>query len=641
MVAYPVLSCKVAFANNPYDHPLTFTELGPASGAGPGGLGWLRDFKSKRGRQRLLRSQSQFQAGTLNATLDNRDRRFDPTNTAGPYYPNVQPEKVIQIGATWAGTYYPIWTGFVDDWPQVWPGFSEGNVPLVATDLFKALSLARVLSPGYSASVLADSPVGYWRCGDVTGSPQLADSSTSNLPASLAGTAAPTFGGAGALPADPNTSVDLSGAAGILLPLPATPPTFTSGVTGSWMISFWINFTSLPSSIALLLSIPGGPEIFQYPSGDLLFASQDDVHTFTTGDLADGGLGTWHRVDVYTYWTGSVRDTIFLVDGAAIGNVVGPWNTYNPGSQVAFNLPGYTGSSSYTGSVDEIAVYTTTAPAAYSHINAQVALAEWYPGWTGTRVNQVLSTVGVPTTLANVDTGYTWCQADPTNLTTTKALEYLQKCEQTEQGQCFVGADGTLNFQDRYHRWRAPDNTVEVTFSDSAGGINFAMGGVTLNFDRAELFNEVPVTRRNGNEQDAVNTTSQTMYTNRTMPGLSDLLMATDLDALSCGQWIVADTAYPQLRVGDLIVDPTANPNLWPYVLGLEIGQLLTVTKTNVPGGGPSVSLTCRIEGIEHQVSPPRSWTTTFHVSLQNTQPWLVLDSTAYGYLDSGCRYGW
>ena len=167
------------------------------------------------------------------------------------------------------------------------------------------------------------------------------------------------------------------------------------------------------------------------------------------------------------------------------------------------------------------------------------------------------------------------------------------------------------------------------------------MGGVTLNFDRSELFNDVPVTRRNGVQQEAVNAASVTEFTNRTMPGLSDLMMATDADALYCAEWILADTAYPQLRVGDLILDPTLNDALWPLVLGLEIGNVVTVTKHNVPGGGTAPSLVCRLEGIEHQVDPPRAWKTTIHLSLVDTQPWFILNDPVMGLLDQGNRWGW
>ena len=61
----------------------------------------------------------------------------------------------------------------------------------------------------------------------------------------------------------------------------------------------------------------------------------------------------------------------------------------------------------------------------------------------------------------------------------------------------------------------------------------------------------------------------------------------------------------------------------------------------NVPGGGAAVALACRVEGIEHQIDPPRSWMTTWHLSLVGTQPWMLLDDPVLGQLDVGNRLGW
>jgi hypothetical protein len=52
------------------------------------------------GRQREL---ERFQPGTASFTLDNRDRRFDPENTAGPYYPNVVPMRHVRLISGYLG----------------------------------------------------------------------------------------------------------------------------------------------------------------------------------------------------------------------------------------------------------------------------------------------------------------------------------------------------------------------------------------------------------------------------------------------------------------------------------------------------------------------------------------------------------
>jgi hypothetical protein len=172
------------------------------------------------------------------------------------------------------------------------------------------------------------------------------------------------------------------------------------------------------------------------------------------------------------------------------------------------------------------------------------------------------------------------------------------------------------------------------------GELPYVMGGVTLNFDRMELFNDIQVTRRNGTLQTATNPASVLEFTDRTMQ-LSDLLMATDADALYCGEWILADTAYPQFRVGDLVLDPNTDDRLWPLVLGCEIGQVIVVNKRNIPGGGPAISLACRIEGIEHQIDAPKTWITKWHVSLMGTGHWGIYNDPVMGLYNGLCRWGW
>lgn len=58
---------------------------------------YVRQVEIERGRSNDLDS---FDIGTAYVELDNRDGRFNPTNTASPYYPNVKPRKQIRITGT-------------------------------------------------------------------------------------------------------------------------------------------------------------------------------------------------------------------------------------------------------------------------------------------------------------------------------------------------------------------------------------------------------------------------------------------------------------------------------------------------------------------------------------------------------------
>jgi hypothetical protein len=65
-----------------------------------------------------------FQPGQITLVVDNRDRRFDPLNTSGPYYGYLLPGPAVQVRAraTWSATTYDIFSGYIDGWglsPQV------------------------------------------------------------------------------------------------------------------------------------------------------------------------------------------------------------------------------------------------------------------------------------------------------------------------------------------------------------------------------------------------------------------------------------------------------------------------------------------------------------------------------------------
>lgn len=82
-------------------------------------------------------------AGALTLTLDNRDRRFDPHYTSGPYYPNLVPNTAGTLTANYAATDYNVFTGTIDEWPQTYPSSGiDQTTPTQAFDAIKKLSEA-------------------------------------------------------------------------------------------------------------------------------------------------------------------------------------------------------------------------------------------------------------------------------------------------------------------------------------------------------------------------------------------------------------------------------------------------------------------------------------------------------------------
>ena len=93
----------------------------------------------RRGRNRIT---SQFEAGTANVTLYDQNGDWNPTNTAGLYYPNLVPLRQIIIYATYATNDYFLFSGFITNYDT---GFRQGNdelstVTLKCVDGFKLLA---------------------------------------------------------------------------------------------------------------------------------------------------------------------------------------------------------------------------------------------------------------------------------------------------------------------------------------------------------------------------------------------------------------------------------------------------------------------------------------------------------------------
>ena len=105
----------------------------------------VRSVSTNRGRRRAL---ERFGTGTATITLDNRDRSFDPTNTASPYYnatvgvTGVVPSIPVVIRATWDGTTYSIFRGFIDSWTFNYSDAGNGDAiaTISCSDAFKPLS---------------------------------------------------------------------------------------------------------------------------------------------------------------------------------------------------------------------------------------------------------------------------------------------------------------------------------------------------------------------------------------------------------------------------------------------------------------------------------------------------------------------
>jgi len=117
---------EIAFTTAPFQTP-TWVDVSA----------YMISAQSRRGRSAEM---SRTDPGTFRVELDNSDRRFDPTYTSSPYYPNVIPMKRIRFRVTHNSTTYNVWTGFIEGWPPVWSMPDYSVVSLSCVDGFDFLN---------------------------------------------------------------------------------------------------------------------------------------------------------------------------------------------------------------------------------------------------------------------------------------------------------------------------------------------------------------------------------------------------------------------------------------------------------------------------------------------------------------------
>jgi len=104
---------------------------------------WVKSLDFAYGRPRG--AVDDFQPGQGSMLLDNRDGRFDPSNTASPYYPNLTLKRRVKVtGYVLSGGAFSredtLAVGWIEGWPQTWKHRSQVETQVNWTDAFGILT---------------------------------------------------------------------------------------------------------------------------------------------------------------------------------------------------------------------------------------------------------------------------------------------------------------------------------------------------------------------------------------------------------------------------------------------------------------------------------------------------------------------
>lgn len=636
----PQVIVEIAFANNP-NTPLAsliWTDV----------TRYVQTLRTTQGRQHEL---ARIEAGRLTARLVNFDDRFNPFNTASPYYGpytdgtdmgvlGLVPMKRIRVRAVYGSTTYPIWCGYVESWPMVWPSEKTSFVDVTATDGFKLLQ-ARTFGTVYFEAVRADKPIAWFRLGDATGSTSV----SSSIPGPVSGTGAyagtvgsgVTLGAAAFMPFDPTTGATFNGTTSATIQVPF----FAANATGltSFSVEFWISTTATgfpgQTVVSQGINLPEAWNVRLDTTGKVVFSVFDDPRFGggATGAVDSRAIndGARHHV-VCTNNFGTQTANIYVdgvvgtpTVGSAFGGVVGPL-------MMGLSYSGQT----FAGTLQDVAVYPSELSGArvLAHYNAGInALAGQL---SGARVNTILDDIGWPTADRNIEAGNSTLQGTKFGQT---ALAELDAVQDSENGTFFFAGDGKATMFGRAHTTTNPfSNSSQVTLAEAAQP--FELSGTTVLIDDLDLWNDIQIQRANGVTQLASDQTSIARYAQRTYVK-SNLQLSNDNQCLDLANFLLSRYKAPVMRVGSVTVHPLDDPtHLFAQVLGRVILDRVTIGRAT-PGGGTAYNQQANIEYIEHTIDAVGDWHTVWRLAPIDANLYWILQDVTRGVLDSTTRLFW
>lgn len=600
-MALPDTKVEIAFDSG-YSTPAasrTWTDVSTyVEGAQPVGV--------TRGRQDEV---SQVQPSRLVLTLDNRDGRFTPRLSSGAYYPNVKKGRPIRVTSTYNAVDYVRFTGYISEWPVVWPDGTDVVSTVTVTCVSRMARTGRgaEMRSLLEEEILADGPDVYYTLGDPTGSLTAVDSSGNQAPdLTMAGEGTDVVFGNATGPTDGLTAAEFAGGRWL---------TTSQSVVGG-VAECYFSRTGNPSVAEILLA-------FAASSGLVVGIAIDTDGTITTSgsDLGSSPVVTDGEVHSLSWQSGHV-----LVDGVDIGS---PTNSPVTGVLKVGGIGvGYTFSGTgapvtqLTGAMSHVAAFTTLSTArAAEHAGA---------GLTGSagessddRIARLAAIAGVPTAEQDLDAGSSTVGAVESGGATPLAA--MLAVAETENGVLFDAKDGKLTFQGRDARY-----TTASAFTLSAASQQVEADLSPVDDDQF-VVNDVTASANGVPAGRVVDTASQDDFGiyKQTLDTITD----NTADALAGAQWRVALGKDPAPRYSTVSVDVTnSSTALAAAVMAAEIGTRFTLA--DLPATAPATSVDLFVEGYTETI------TATSHRVTFNTSPaagydvWTIEDAV-FGQYDA------
>lgn len=198
----------------------------------------------------------------------------------------------------------------------------------------------------YVSSVLADTPVAYWRLGEPSGNPQ--DSAGTNHVTSITG--APTYGLPG-VSGDANTSMTFGGSAGLSVPWSASLQ-----LGDNFSFEFWVKHGVVGAIQGVIQQDFSGAE----NTPEIFFDTTDQIRLYAPNGAGSVEFGPVVNDSIWRYLviTKSGATSHWYRDGSVLAPDPGTANTFTSSAADPLLIASERGPNNFlNGSLDEVAVY--------------------------------------------------------------------------------------------------------------------------------------------------------------------------------------------------------------------------------------------------------------------------------------------
>ena len=210
----------------------------------------------------------------------------------------------------------------------------------------------------------------------------------------------------------------------------------------------------------------------------------------------------------------------------------------------------------------------------------------------------------------------------------TNVLNYLQQVTRSEQGFLFMSADGTLTFKGRTD---VLSQIADAIFNDD--GTNIPYQSLTNQYGDELLYNYI-VTQSPANGPYVANDVeSQAQYQSQQL-ALTDLLNNSASETEQLGEYLLGKYKQPILRFTGLSNQLAGLSQTHQNILlGLELTDVATITKSFATGTPSTITQTVIVSGISHNIMPG-SHIQSFVFESTDANQYVTLDDTIFGVLD-------